>query len=68
MQTTNDRLYTYDDYLKLDDANQYELIGGKLILVPAPRTIHQKVTRKSSVHLLIKTPLANYMAHLLMFC
>jgi len=47
MQTEiNNSLYTYDDYLKLDDANQYELIGGKLILVPAPRTIHQKVTRK----------------------
>ena len=44
MQTgTTDRLYTYDDYLKIDDNNQYELIGGKLILVPAPRTIHQKV-------------------------
>ncbi len=37
MQTEiNNSLYTYDDYLKLDDANQYELIGGKLILVPAP--------------------------------
>ncbi|MBF7081973.1 Uma2 family endonuclease [Desulfallas sp. Bu1-1] len=40
------RLYTYDDYLKLNDDNQYELIGGKLILVPAPRLIHQKVARK----------------------
>lgn len=30
-----DRLYTYEDYLKIDDDNQYELIGGKLILVPA---------------------------------
>mgnify|MGYP001327293968 CR=1 FL=1 len=44
MQTENaDRLYTYDDYLKIDDDNQYELIGGKLVLVPAPRTIHQLV-------------------------
>lgn len=41
MQT--ETLYTYDDYLKLDDNNQYELIGGRLILVPAPRTIHQKI-------------------------
>jgi len=47
MQTEiTDRLYTYEDYLKIDDDNQYELIGGKLILVPAPRTIHQKITRK----------------------
>ena len=37
-ETTTKKLYTYEDYLKIDDANQYELIGGKLILVPAPRT------------------------------
>jgi Uma2 family endonuclease len=44
MQTEiNDRLYTYKDYLKIDDDKQYELIGGKLILVPAPRTIHQRI-------------------------
>jgi len=42
------RLYTYDDYLKIDDDKQYELIGGKLILVPAPRTIHQRINRKLS--------------------
>ncbi|MCL6635051.1 MAG: Uma2 family endonuclease [Peptococcaceae bacterium] len=38
-----DRLYTYEDYLKIDDDNQYELIGGRLILVPAPKTIHQRI-------------------------
>jgi len=40
------RLYTYDDYLKIDDDNQYELIGGKLVLVPAPRTLHQELVGK----------------------
>lgn len=40
---TTGRLYTYEDYLKINDDNQYELIGGKLILVPAPRIIHQKI-------------------------
>jgi len=40
------RLYTYADYLKIDDDNQYELIGGKLILVPAPRTFHQELVGK----------------------
>jgi len=45
MQTvTPGRLYTYEDYLKIDDTNQYELIGGKLILVPAPKTIHQELS------------------------
>ncbi len=36
-------IYTYQDYLKINDDNQYELIGGELILVPAPKTIHQRV-------------------------
>ncbi len=47
MQTeTSGRLYTYEDYLKIDDNNQYELIGGNLILVPAPKTIHQEISGK----------------------
>jgi Uma2 family endonuclease len=41
MQT---QLYTYEDYLKINDDNQYELIGGELILVPAPKTVHQEVS------------------------
>lgn len=40
----NDRVFTIEDYMKLEDGNQYELIGGKLIMVPAPRTIHQEIT------------------------
>lgn len=43
MESEN-RLYTYDDYLTINDDNQYELIGGKLILVPAPKTIHQEIS------------------------
>lgn len=43
-QAGTERLYTYEDYLKIDDDNQYELIGGRLILVPAPRTIHQELS------------------------
>lgn len=47
MQTeTPNRLYTYEDYLKLDDDKQYELIGGELILVPAPKTIHQRLSHR----------------------
>jgi len=41
MQT---QTYTYEDYLKINDDNQYELIGGELILVPAPQTIHQWIS------------------------
>lgn len=46
MQETPNRLYTYEDYLKLNDGNQYELIGGELILVPSPQAAHQKAGRK----------------------
>ncbi|ACV60981.1 protein of unknown function DUF820 [Desulfofarcimen acetoxidans DSM 771] len=37
-------LYTYDDYLKLDDDNRYEIIGGKLIMVPSPKSKHQIIS------------------------
>lgn len=39
-------LYTYDDYLKLNDNNRYELIEGVLFLVPSPNATHQRITGK----------------------
>ena len=38
--------FSYEDYLKLDDDNKYELIEGELIVVPRPRPRHQKVLNK----------------------
>ena len=38
-----DRFYTVEDYMMIDDGNKYELIGGKLILLPRPRYKHQKI-------------------------
>ncbi len=35
--------YTCEDYLKLDDGRDYEVIGGKLIVVPKPRPKHQEI-------------------------
>lgn len=40
----DDKIYTIDDYMNMDDDNRYELIGGKLIMVPKPRTRHQKIS------------------------
>jgi len=37
------KFYTYDDYLKIDDGNRYELIEGELLLTPSPGTRHQFV-------------------------
>ena len=39
------RPLTYDDLLKMpDDGNRYEVIGGELIVTPAPRRDHQEVS------------------------
>ncbi|MCS5696658.1 Uma2 family endonuclease [Desulfofundulus thermocisternus] len=35
------KFYTYDDYIKIDDGNRYELIEGELVLTPSPGTRHQ---------------------------
>lgn len=40
----NDREYTIEDYMNMDDGNRYELIGGELILVPRPRLRHQEIS------------------------
>lgn len=37
------KVYTYDDYLKIDDGQRYELIDGKLVLTLSPGTLHQFV-------------------------
>ncbi len=36
-----DRKYTVEDYMSLDDERRYELIEGELLLTPAPASIHQ---------------------------
>ncbi len=43
MLKTDNQTYTYEDYLKLDDNNRYELINGELIMAPSPISNHQKI-------------------------
>ena len=38
--------YTYEDYVKLPEGAPYQLIGGELIMTPAPTPYHQIVSRK----------------------
>ena len=38
--------YTYEDYAKLPEGAPYQLIGGELIMTPAPTPYHQIVSRK----------------------
>jgi Uma2 family endonuclease len=42
----SDKIYTVEDYMKLDDGKRYELIGGELIVVPSPRPRHQKIANR----------------------
>ncbi len=37
------KFYTYDDYLKIDDGNRYELIDGELVLTPSPGTLQSNI-------------------------
>jgi Uma2 family endonuclease len=41
-----DKNWTYQDYLKLDDEKRYEVINGELIMVPAPSYGHQSLQSK----------------------
>ena len=39
------KTYTYADYLKLpDDRNRYEIIDGELVMTPAPKINHQRIS------------------------
>ncbi|MDF9407708.1 MAG: hypothetical protein A4E52_01508 [Pelotomaculum sp. PtaB.Bin013] len=43
---TSDRIYTYEDYSRLPEGAPYQLIGGNLVLTPAPTTYHQIISMK----------------------
>ena len=40
------KIYTYEDYAKLSEGSPYQLIGGKLIMTPAPSTYHQEISKR----------------------
>lgn len=44
--------YTYEDYAKLPEGSQYQLIGGDLVIVPSPTPYHQRISRKIEFFLL----------------
>jgi Uma2 family endonuclease len=43
--------FTYRDYARLSDDRRYEVIGGKLLLTPSPRTWHQRVSLNLTIAL-----------------
>ena len=39
--------WTYEEYRRLpDDGNRYEIVDGRLLVKPAPRTFHQTISRR----------------------
>ena len=42
---TREKVWTYQDYLKLNDDQRYEIIEGELLMAPAPVPYHQAVSR-----------------------
>ncbi len=46
------RALTYDDLREMpDDGQRYEIIGGELIVIPAPRREHQEVAANLNIAL-----------------
>ena len=41
-----ERVWTYEDYLGLDDGVYFEIINGKAFMSPAPELFHQRWARK----------------------
>ena len=40
-----EKLWTYEDYLRLDAENRFEIIEGELLMAPVPVPYHQAVSR-----------------------
>ena len=41
-----EKVWTYEDYLRLTDDKRYEVINGRLYEMPAPTTEHQRILRE----------------------
>ena len=47
MTTATSNAFTLEDLEALpDDGNRYELIGGAIVMTPAPEPVHQRVSRR----------------------
>ena len=40
------KVYTYADYSSLPEGSHYQLIGGDLVMTPAPSTYHQRISKR----------------------
>ena len=40
------KVWTYEDYLRLEDDKRYEIINGRLYEMPAPTPWHQRILKR----------------------
>ncbi len=45
MMKTQEKFWTNEKYLKLNDNKRYKIIEDELLMAPAPTTYHQAVSR-----------------------
>ncbi|MEJ7555973.1 MAG: Uma2 family endonuclease, partial [Aquificaceae bacterium] len=43
---TQDKVWTYEDYLSLEEEKRYEIIDGELFEMPAPSVRHQEILKR----------------------
>ncbi len=48
---TQDKVWTYEDYLSLEEEKRYEIIDGELFEMPAPSVRHQEISGRLYVKL-----------------
>jgi len=46
LKITEENFFTYEDYANLPEGAPFQLIGGKLVMTPAPSPYHQMVLKK----------------------
>ena len=44
VEIPKEKVWTYEDYLRLEDDKRYEVINGRLVEMPAPTPLHQDVS------------------------
>ncbi|GIW23619.1 MAG: hypothetical protein KatS3mg068_2626 [Candidatus Sericytochromatia bacterium] len=49
---TKEKIWTYKEYLEIEDENRYEILKGKLVMAPAPNRFHQDIC--GNLYFLIK--------------
>jgi len=49
LERPKERVWTYEDYLNLEDEKRYEVLNGRLVEMPAPGFEHQDISMRISV-------------------